>query len=200
MQTYERLVFEDQPVPGRLCDLRSQAKRLADIPVLTSRTFRALREPHVYQGTRTKRGIELGEGLSYSPKFWLVNPSESSWQNHRFILSFGAYGSTLLMVWARSLDDALQECGDWIEEHAPGLFCDDSVQEAYEEALEEACKACGCDTAEPCDDCRESAWGASETDVTHLDNGHYLPSWEWGIYAENPTRKEVLALLGRTND
>jgi hypothetical protein len=42
-----------------------------------------------------------------------INGSDRDWTKHRYIPCFGAYGDTLLMVWANDLDDALDECVDW---------------------------------------------------------------------------------------
>ncbi len=114
-----------------------------------------------------------------------VNGSDRTWTRHRYILAFGAYGWTRLMVWANSLDDALEEAGDWIEEHAPGLFCDEQVREAYEEALTEGKS-------------EEEAQEEAEVDTTSVCSGnHYLLSWEWMILAEDPSRAQVLELMGR---
>lgn len=55
--------------------------------------------------------IEIGEDFTSAGlvKITLVNPSDKSWTKHRYILSFGAYGWTRLMVWANSVGDALDE-------------------------------------------------------------------------------------------
>jgi len=114
-----------------------------------------------------------------------VNGSDRSFTSSRFILWFGAYGTTRLMVWADHLQDALDESIDWIAENAPGLLCDDRVAEEYAEARRDGLS-------------EEKAAERAEVDCTIGGNaGHYLPSWEWGIVAENPTREEVLAIQGR---
>ena len=41
----------------------------------------------------------------------LVNPTDRDWTKGRYVLAFGAYGWTRLMVWASSLEDALIEQG-----------------------------------------------------------------------------------------
>lgn len=114
-----------------------------------------------------------------------VNGSDRDWTRHRYILSFGAYGETLLMVWANSLDDALDECVDWIADNAPGLLADEQVAEAYNEAI-----AAG--------KSEEDAQAEAETDTTCAGNaGHYLLSYEWGIVAEDPDRATILDIQGR---
>lgn len=37
----------------------------------------------------------------------LVNPHDRNWTSSRFVLAFGAYGWTVLVCWANSLEDAL---------------------------------------------------------------------------------------------
>lgn len=110
----------------------------------------------------------------------IVNPGAAP---HRWILAFGAYGWTKLLVWADSLDDALEEAGDWIEAHAPGLFCDEAVNEAYAEARERGLS-------------EEDAQTEAEVDTTSVCSGnHSLLSHEWCVVAEDPTRAEIKALL-----
>jgi len=116
----------------------------------------------------------------------LVNPIARAFvDNKRYVLWFGAYGETRLMVWARSLESALDECVDWIADNAPGLLADDGVHEQYKRLVAE-----GVD--------EEKAQEEATVDTTCAgNNGHYLNSWEWGIVAENPTRAQVLEILGR---
>lgn len=112
----------------------------------------------------------------------IVNPNDRDWTDSRFVLCFGAYGWTRLMVYANSLEDALDECVDWIADNAPGLLADDAVHKAYNEAIANGMS-------------EEAAQGEAEEDTTCAGNeGHYLNSWEWGIVAENPSRADVLAL------
>lgn len=120
-------------------------------------------------------------------KIEIVNPGDKSWTKHRYILWFGVCGPTTLLVWANSLDDALEECGDWLHDHAPGHFCDEQVNEEYQAALAEGLS-------------EEDAYERATEDTTTLDSGHYLPSWEWGILAEDPTRAELIALQADDRD
>lgn len=115
----------------------------------------------------------------------IVNPTDRAFTSSRFVLWFGAYGSTRLMVWADDLSDAFDEAIDWIAEHSPGMLADDSVCEAFDDA-----RAAGLPD--------EAARELAETDMSQGGNcGNYVPSWEWGCLAENPTRADVLALQGR---
>lgn len=126
----------------------------------------------------TERGFEIGpEGTSFGRTVTLVNPSEQSWRKQRYVLWFGT-APRYLMVWANGLEDALENCASWVDDHAPGIFCDDAVAEAYHDAIAE-----GLDE----DDARERA----EMDTTSLDGCHYLNSDEWGIALSNPTRAQL---------
>lgn len=114
----------------------------------------------------------------------IINPTDRDWTSSRFVLCFGAYGWTKLAVYANHLEDALDECIDWIAEHAPGLLCNDAVAEAYSEALAEGAT-------------EEEAYETSLEDVTTGGNcGDHILSYEWGIVAENPTRAELLTIAG----
>ena len=117
---------------------------------------------------------------------YAVNPNDGGWTNGRFVLAFGAYASIYLVVWANGLDDALDGAVDWIVDHKPGLLCDDQVSELYKEALAEGCS-------------EERAHEKAEVDCTCAGNaGNYIPSWEWSVVAENPSRQQMLAILGRS--
>jgi hypothetical protein len=115
--------------------------------------------------------------------FHIINASDRDNTSHRFVLHFGAYGRTKCLVWADSLEDALDECVDWIADNKPGLLCDESVQQAYSEAIAEG---------KP----EEAAIKYAERDTTCAgNNGHYIASWEWGILAEDPDRRALKSIL-----
>ena len=101
----------------------------------------------------------------------LVNPQSGStrYRERRFLVTLGAYGDTLLIVWARCDQDALDEAIDWCVDNEPGLLCDEAVADEYREAIAE-----GLDE----DDARERA----EVDTICGGNcGNYLRAWEVGI-------------------
>jgi hypothetical protein len=127
----------------------------------------------------------VGELSRYGMGAWVmiaINSTDKSWTRHRYVLSFGCFYNAVLLVWANSLEDALDECIDWLAEHKPGLLCDKAVQEEYERALAE-----GKD--------EETAYEESVVDTTcGGNNGHYINSWEWSILAENPSRADLLSL------
>lgn len=122
-----------------------------------------------------------------------VNPSDSAWTRHRYVLAFGAYGWTILVAHANSLDDALDECIDWIVDNEPGLICDAAVSEAY--ALNLAANlAAGLDE----ETARSRAAEDAEIDTTVGGNcANRINSWEWSIVAEDPDRACILKLAGR---
>lgn len=118
-------------------------------------------------------------------KIIAVNGSDRDWTSHRYVLAFGAYGWTRLMVWANNLENALDEAIDWIADNKPDLLCNEQVNEAYAEAIAE-----GLD--------EDAAYErATEDTVCGGNCGHYILSWEWSILAEDPTRDEVKALEAR---
>ena len=111
-----------------------------------------------------------------------INPGDSDWTKHRYILAFGAHHETRVLVHANSLDHALDEAGDFLAEKFPGCLADIQVQEAFDEAREAGLS-------------HDESWERALVDVTAAGNdGHYLLSWEWGINAEDPT-DEYLATL-----
>ena len=86
-----------------------------------------------------------------------------------WVFQFGAVGTTNLLVWARSLEEGLEEAAGWLEEFAPGHFMDDEyMKERYDEARAEL----GPDADE--DDVAQKA----EADLTYTESG-YLTSYEW---------------------
>lgn len=103
----------------------------------------------------------------------------------RFVLWFGAYGCTKLMVHARHLEDALDECVDWLAEHKPGLLADQAVAEAYHDALARGLS-------------EEDAQEEATVDTTCAGNyGNYLNSWEWGIVCDDhASRADIKRILG----
>lgn len=114
----------------------------------------------------------------------LVNPHDRWWTRGSFVLWFGAHAPTYLRVWANGIDSALDECVDWLAEHAPGLLCNEPVAEEYERAIAE-----GLDES--------AAYERAVQDVTIAGNcGDHLLSWEWGIALDTPTRAQFHAFLG----
>lgn len=115
-------------------------------------------------------------------KINIANPNGRDLWRHSYLLWFGAYGDTLVLAYANSLDDALDEAADWLADNAPGLFIDDAVEEAYQEAIARGLS-------------EEEAIEEAEVDVTRAGNeGRCLASWEWGIVAEDPSKAQLIAI------
>jgi hypothetical protein len=115
----------------------------------------------------------------------IVNANDSDWTKHNYVLSFGAYGELRLLVWANSLEDALDEAIDWLVDNAPGHIVDDQVNEAYEAAIAEGKSE---------DEAHEEA----EVDTTSGGNcGNHILSHEWAIVAEDPSSDELLGIAAR---
>ena len=113
----------------------------------------------------------------------LVNPTDRNWTRFRYVFAFGATGSIHCLVWANSLNVALDVCVDWLAEHAPGLLADVEVKDEYERGLAEGLG-------------EHAATERAEIDTTMAGNeGHYLHSWEWTIVAQNPDRLELKSLI-----
>jgi hypothetical protein len=113
-----------------------------------------------------------------------INAGDRHWTRHRYVLWFGAYGDTRLLVHANSLDDALDEAIDWIVDHEPGLLADSAVEEEYQRLRAE-----GMDQHE--------AMETAEQDTTSGGNaGNRINSHEWGIVAEDPTDVQLRDLGG----
>lgn len=103
----------------------------------------------------------------------------------RFVLAFGAYGRTVCLVWADHLEDALDECIDWAKDNAPGLFCDDSVNEEYNRAIAEGKS-------------EDEAYEKSTVDTICAGKRHcrYMLAGDVHLVCENPDRqtlKEIVA-------
>ena len=104
----------------------------------------------------------------------------------RFLMWAGyPTGASYFLIFADHLQDAFDELIDWCDEHAPGILCDEQVNEAYIEAIAEG-------------KTEEEAYEIAEVDTTCRGNaGQHIASDGWGIVAENPSRKTLLEFLGR---
>lgn len=113
-----------------------------------------------------------------------INANDRHWTRHRYVLWFGAYGDTRLLVHANSLDDALDEGIDWLVDNEPGLLADSAVEEEYQRLRAE-----GMD--------QQEAMETAEQDTTSGGNaGNRIHSHEWGIVAEDPTDAQLRELGG----
>lgn len=145
---------------------------------------------------KTSQGIEIGPTLSTEGRsIVLVNPENRSYTENRFVLAFGGYGWTRLMVWERSLDDALETAAEWLAEHAPGHVMECGSDE-HTALVREACEEAGLAWPMP-DDIYdgthpeyERAIESAESGMVHCDRGVMI-SDDWSVALENPSRKEL---------
>ena len=61
-----------------------------------------------------------------------VNDNDEGWATRLYTISFGGLH---LRAYARDEQEALDECGEWLEEHAPYRLCTDRVDAAVAEML-----------------------------------------------------------------
>jgi len=123
-------------------------------------------------------------------KINFANPGSKFMGWPLWVLAFGAYGETVVAAYATGIDDALDECVDWIADHAPGLLADDEVAEEFGRILAEQVK----NGANPEDEhVIEACQTEAEVDTTRAGNaGHYLNSWEWTILFEGADRDDLI--------
>ena len=161
-------------------------------------------------GGRMLQGQETGR---LEHQLHVVNPPEggSAWKKSkyrypksRFVLCFGAYGWTKLLVWADDLGDALDGAIDWIADNAPGLLCNDQVAEDYREALArltEENAALPEEERRSEEDLESEAYDESTEDTTCGGNaGDHILSHEWCIMAEDPSREDLLQVMDRDRE
>lgn len=129
----------------------------------------------------------------------IINPNDRNWTRHRFVLWFGWFGTcvpTHLMVYANGLDDALEECADWLAANEPGhlmpLYGDEHMALIAEVATEHGLTLAQLDEVD--EQQRFDLEQDATADCTYTEQG-YLTSYEWGISLENPTRAEVKAFI-----
>lgn len=114
----------------------------------------------------------------------LVNPCDSGWTRHKYLVSVGAYLDDHYLVFANSFEKAVNEIFYHLESHSPGVFCTDAVLEEYERLV-----------AEGMDPCEAQEQACIDT-VSDDDQTNYLPAWEIAI-VEDPDRETILRLQGR---
>jgi len=97
---------------------------------------------------------------------------------------FGAYGDTIVYVWADDFETAFEESVEWLDDNAPGILVD--VTEAdLKEAAEDLNIRWQPDWPDHGDSEFEKVAQHAEQDLTQIGHttmkhGHYIPSWEWG--------------------
>ena len=120
---------------------------------------------------------------------------------HRYVLWFGAgYGpATNILVYADSLENALEGAAQEIAERWPGLFTEPDYQDTFEDLIGEGELPSDFvfDPSGLYGRIDEETYGKirdhAEADLTYTESG-WIASWEWGIVAEDPSREQLLAI------
>ena len=111
-------------------------------------------------------GFKHNDKLYHVAQTFWAHEAENGW-----LFQFGAYGTTRVIVLAEpgtsSLYDALETAAEVVADVAPGVFHDEAVTEAYNEAIAEGMSP-------------SEATEEAETDMTYTESG-YIPSWEWTV-------------------
>lgn len=133
--------------------------------------------------------VNPGDAEKTSPWYYRSHP-------HRFVLWFGQCSPTFVMVWARSLEDALETAAAYLADHAPGHFVS---EEDMAERLRDACAERGFapDDIDWSDlrGVHAKAVEQAEGDTTYTESGR-LESDEWGIWFDaHADRGEVKAWI-----
>lgn len=145
------------------------------------------------------RAFAAGGGQKFDRrwgKLLYVNPGNRTYDRHMFILWFGHFTTERYVIYANSLEDALDEGIDYIAEESPGLLANTAVQEEYERLRVEWEKTHGRDyDPEGNDYVLETE---AEEDTTSGGNaGDRIASDEWGIVAEDPSDDELREIADR---
>jgi hypothetical protein len=151
-----------------------------------------------WHANHTDRGISIGEGMSFARKVYLNNPTERKWYKHSYVLWFGESGATYIHCYANSLEDALEECGAWLADHAPGHIMPFGSDE-HTELLKEACQDAGVEFNPDkfygvIDSDADEILQSAEADLTYTESG-FITSYEWGVSMEDPTTESLYSFI-----
>ena len=151
-------------------------------------------------GTHEASGCPTITTWRESDAIVIVNASDRDWSRHSYLLSFGAYGWTRLLVWENSLDDAFETAAEWLVEHAPGHVVVMGSRD-YDDLMREACEESGLEWPIPPgaliddDALAERYWQAE--DAAMVDSYRTEAGWihEWSVALEDPTRADLAAYV-----
>lgn len=130
-------------------------------------------------------------------KITLVNPGAQHWTSGRYVLWVGMIAPNFYLIYADSLEDAMAELGDYLADYDPGmLFSPEEINEEYESAIQDLADEYDLSPEEVRmnDRLAEIAFDEATTDLTLLGDNHWIHGDEWGIVAENPSDKELIAI------
>ena len=127
-------------------------------------------------------------------RFEIANWAERAFTPTRWVLWYGeGYSSTAVLIWAESLESALECLGEHLEGSS---FLLTHGSDELSELMAEACGEIGLPWPIPDGADLEPYWQVEESayaDLTYTEAG-YIVSYEWGIVAENPTLGEIHSL------
>lgn len=143
--------------------------------------------------------IEVEHSGSAMPqKVYIANPNDWYWHaegpryrtlgDGLYLFQFGAYGWTQIAVWEGSFQDAWDEAGEWLRDHAPGLLV---TPEDQGELMDEVAEERGLKISDlSWDTDNEKLSGIEEKALVDLapigGYGDYIRSWEAHGHEENP--------------
>lgn len=130
-------------------------------------------------------------------KITLVNPGAHHWTSGRYVLWVGIPHANFYLIYADSLEDAMAELGDYLADYAPSmLISPEEINEAYESAIQDLAEEYRLSPEEVRmnDRLAEIAYDKAMEDLTLLGDNHWIHSDEWGIVAENPSDKRLIAI------
>ena len=104
---------------------------------------------------------------------------------HRYLLQFtnGHFVILYCLVWASSLESALDEAIDWIATHEPALTCNAAVHDEYTRLVLAGVP-------------HDQAVEAAEVDTYVSGSGDYIDADSWGIVFEDPEDDDLFEFLG----
>lgn len=152
---------------------------------------------------KTEKGLSIGEsGSSFTRQVTIINPQDREFWTHHgdvksFVLWFGAYGWTRLLVYTGSLEEALEECAAWLAKYAPGHIMTE-YGEDYTALIREQCEEEGedFDTLRQGENQNEKLWEICDRatqDFTRTESGFITD--EWGIALVNPDTETLYQFI-----
>jgi hypothetical protein len=119
-----------------------------------------------------------------SIKIHVANPYDRNFTKESFLLWFGACAPTLVLVYG-SLDESIELAGEVLAGNELfGLITPHGSDELAELVAEAR------DELGPVAD-ESEVYEAATVDLTYTESG-YIPSHEWGICIENPTKEQLI--------
>lgn len=113
-----------------------------------------------------------------------LNTEDSKYTRQRYIIQVGTNKPTNILVWANSLDTALDLCADWAVTNAPELLADVYVEAEYNRLL---------GTGMSDEEAREESVGPT----LRIGNvGNYIYADDIDVLSINPGRSYIKQLDG----